>query len=147
MRFTTTKSPFWLKRKSDRLPKDLSWSKKRHYIISVEEVDPRDTVCIITDGPSHLFLAGEGCIPTHNSRSMYPHFYIKSNLYRIDALAGERNGLGVPVITMPKGATEQDRGTAFNFVTKLSAHEMTGLVLPFGGTFESRASKANRGTS
>lgn len=69
-------------------------------------------------------------------RSSYPHWYIKNQLYRIDAIAAERNGLGVPVITLPEGASSQDRSTAFSFVTKLSAHELTGLVLPFGGKFE-----------
>lgn len=69
------------------------------------------------------------------SRSMFPHWYIKSQLYRIDAIASERNGMGVPVVGLPEGASEQDRATAYNFVTKLSAHELTGLVLPFGGTF------------
>ncbi|MGC2234246.1 MAG: histidine phosphatase family protein [Candidatus Acidiferrum sp.] len=68
-------------------------------------------------------------------RACYGSWYIKSQLYRIDALASERNGLGVPVITLPEGASTQDRATAFNFVTKLSAHELTGLVLPFGGEF------------
>jgi broad specificity phosphatase PhoE len=68
-------------------------------------------------------------------RPAYPHFYIKSQLYRIDAIASERNGLGVPVITLPEGASTQDRATAYNFVTKLSAHELTGLVLPFSGEF------------
>ena len=72
-------------------------------------------------------------------RSAYPHWYIKNQLYRIDALAAERNGLGVPVVTLPPGPSAQDRATAYNFVTKLSAHEMTGLVLPNEAKFEIQA--------
>lgn len=70
------------------------------------------------------------------SRPCFPHWYIKNQLYRIDAIASERNGLGVPTLTLAEGASAQDVATAYNFVTKLSAHEMTGLVLPNGATFK-----------
>lgn len=69
-------------------------------------------------------------------RSAYPHWYIKNQLYRIDAIAAERNGLGVPVVILAEQPSVQDRQTAFNFVTKLGAHELTGLVLPYGAQFE-----------
>ena len=72
-------------------------------------------------------------------RSSYPHWYIKNQLYRIDAIAAERNGLGIPVITLGPGASTQDRAAAFQYVTQLSAHEMTGLVLPDGYTFKIEA--------
>ena len=41
----------------------------RHYIISVEPVEPKDTVCIAVTGDSHLFLAGKSFIPTHNTQA------------------------------------------------------------------------------
>jgi broad specificity phosphatase PhoE len=69
-------------------------------------------------------------------RPAYPSWFIKEQLYRVDAIAGERNGLGVPVVTLPEGASAQDQAFAYNFVTKLSAHELTGLVLPAGGLFK-----------
>lgn len=69
-------------------------------------------------------------------RPVFPHWYIKNQLYRIDAIASERNGLGVPVIVLPEGASAQDQTFAYNFVSKLSAHELTGLVLPNGSTFK-----------
>jgi len=65
-------------------------------------------------------------------RAMYPHWYIKSHLYRIDAIACERNALGVPVWRLPKGFSREDREAAFNFVTQLAAHEATGAVEPPG---------------
>ncbi len=67
-------------------------------------------------------------------RAMYPHWYIKSHLYRIDAIACERNALGVPVWRLPKGFSKEDRDAAFNFVTQLAAHEATGAVEPPGDT-------------
>jgi hypothetical protein len=63
-------------------------------------------------------------------RAMYPHWYVKSNLYRIDAIACERNSLGIPVYRLSPGFSREDRETAYNFVTQLAAHEATGLVEP-----------------
>jgi len=37
-----------------------------HYL-SFELAGRADTVCITVDNPSHLFLAGRSCVPTHNS--------------------------------------------------------------------------------
>ncbi|HUI42083.1 MAG TPA: hypothetical protein VL523_08950 [Terriglobia bacterium] len=65
-------------------------------------------------------------------RAMYPHWYIKSNLYRIDAIACERNSLGIPVYRLSPGFSREDREAAYNFVTQLAAHEATGMVEPPG---------------
>jgi len=65
-------------------------------------------------------------------RPMYPHWYVKSNLYRIDAIACERNSLGVPVFKLAPGFSAEDRLAAYNFVTQLAAHEATGMVEPPG---------------
>jgi hypothetical protein len=69
-------------------------------------------------------------------RPAYPHWYVKNQLYRIDAIAAERNSLGVPVIVLPAGFSKEDHDAAVNFVTQLAAHERTGVVLPNGATFE-----------
>ncbi len=68
-------------------------------------------------------------------RAMYPHWYIKSQLYRIDAIACERNALGVPVWKLPPGFSKEDREAAFNFVTQVAAHEATGAVEPPGDQY------------
>lgn len=72
-------------------------------------------------------------------RPMYPHWHIVNSLYRVDALAGERNGMGIPVITLAEGFSTQDRATAFRMVTQLAVHEMTGIVLAPGQTFKLEA--------
>jgi len=69
-------------------------------------------------------------------RAAYPHWYVKNALYRIDAIAAERNGMGIPCIVLPPGASAEDRETAIRFVTQLAAHERTGITLPAGATFE-----------
>ena len=65
-------------------------------------------------------------------RAMYPHWYVKSQLYRIDAIACERNSLGIPVFKLPMGFSKEDRDAAYGFVTQLAAHEATGMVEPPG---------------
>jgi len=65
-------------------------------------------------------------------RAMYPHWYVKSQLYRIDAIACERNSLGIPVFKLPMGFSKEDRDAAYSFVTQLAAHEATGMVEPPG---------------
>jgi len=68
-------------------------------------------------------------------REMYQHWYIKSNLYKVEAIACERNGMGVPVITMGPDAKREDRGTALEWVQRLTTHQRTGLLLPPAWTF------------
>ncbi len=65
-------------------------------------------------------------------RPAYMHWYIKHNLYRIDAIAGERNGLGIPTIEQGPNASKEDRQAAASWVTQLAAHEKTGIALPPG---------------
>jgi hypothetical protein len=65
-------------------------------------------------------------------RPMYPHWYVKSQLYRIDAIACERNSLGIPVFKLAPGFSKEDRDAAYSFVTQLAAHEATGMVEPPG---------------
>ena len=61
-------NPFGLSRKA------LRWAGKKHgpegtkrSIILVEKIAPVPTRCVTVDSPRHLFLAGEGMVPTHNS--------------------------------------------------------------------------------
>jgi hypothetical protein len=65
-------------------------------------------------------------------RAMYPHWYIKSKLYRLDAIANERNSLGIPVFRLAPGFSSQDKEAAYSYVTQLASHEATGLVEPPG---------------
>lgn len=69
-------------------------------------------------------------------RAMYQHWYIKSNLYKVDAIACERNGMGVPVITMGRDAKTEDRLTAQAWIESLVTHQKTGLLLPPEWTFK-----------
>lgn len=63
-------------------------------------------------------------------RAMYQHWYTKQALYAIAAIAAERNGMGIPVVTMGPKAKLEDRKAALAWVSSLLTHEKTGLVLP-----------------
>lgn len=63
-------------------------------------------------------------------RAAYKHWYYKNNFYKIDALAYERQGMGIPVINMPQGYTEDDEKKATKAMQNLRANEAAYLVLP-----------------
>jgi hypothetical protein len=92
---------------------------------------PTDKACIFTHEQEGANFWG---IPL--TRAMYPHWYMKKHLERIDAIACERNSLGVPMILLPPNPSKQDVQTAQNWVTQLAAHEKTGLSLPNGAQFK-----------
>ncbi len=92
---------------------------------------PTDKACIFTHEQEGANFWG---IPL--TRAMYPHWFVKKHLERIDAIACERNSLGVPMIMLPPNPSKQDVQTAQNWVTQLAAHEKTGLSLPNGAEFK-----------
>jgi hypothetical protein len=133
-----------LKKLAARLP--LTWYRwlvrpGTDELETIEQLGYRAGQYIRTDVPlnkSTLFVfRQEGANFTGRAllREMYQHWYIKSNLYKIDAIACERNGMGVPVIEMGPDAKREDRETALGWVTSLAANERTGLLLPLGWKF------------
>lgn len=70
------------------------------------------------------------------TRVMFPHWRYKWGLYRVEAIAGERNTLGVPVYRLTPGYSKEDWQAAFNMVTQVSAHERTGFVEPPGTQYD-----------
>ena len=76
-------------------------------------------------------------------RPAYMHWYIKHQLYRIDAIAGERNGLGVPTIEQGPDSSREDREAAAKWVQQLAAHEKTGVSLPSGWKFSLKGVEGN----
>ena len=76
-------------------------------------------------------------------RPAYMHWYIKHQLYRIDAIAGERNGLGVPTIEQGPDSSKEDREAAAKWVQQLAAHEKTGVSLPSGWKFSLKGVEGN----
>lgn len=69
-------------------------------------------------------------------RYCYQPWFLKTNLYRIESIAHERNALGVPIVSMPEQFNVQDQQNMLNLVTRLAAHQSTGALTPAGAKFE-----------
>lgn len=69
-------------------------------------------------------------------RAAYKHWYIKSNLEKIDAIAHERQGLGLPFVKLGANASDADRRQAENVLSNTRAHENGYLVEPDGMSVE-----------
>ena len=68
LKFLTEQPVFRLKRKLERQKRaDFRGTHNRRYIVDAKEIQPEIMKCIQVDSPSHLYLAGESMIPTHNS--------------------------------------------------------------------------------
>ena len=64
--FTTVEPVFELRRKYDRLPKNVRETQKWLYIIGVDSVAPKPARCIQVDSVDATYLIGD-FVPTHNS--------------------------------------------------------------------------------
>jgi LAGLIDADG-like domain len=77
VRFTPDRPVVRLARKAARLkePSQLRVDHlRRRYIVAVRPVASVAVRCITVDSPSHLYLAGSACIPTHNTEGAIVQF-------------------------------------------------------------------------
>lgn len=63
-------------------------------------------------------------------RSAYPHWYYKTNLYKIDAIQKERHGIGIPVVKLPPGYDDEDKRLAKEMASNLRTNENSHVALP-----------------
>jgi hypothetical protein len=63
-------------------------------------------------------------------RAPYKHWFIKNTIYKIDAIAFERQGLGVPYAKLPEGATASDQAKAETILKNLRANSHAYIVEP-----------------
>lgn len=75
-------------------------------------------------------MEGENWWGTSILRAAYKHWYIKNNFYKIDAIAFERQGLGVPYAKMPDNYSEADRAKAETILKNLRAHHQAFIIEP-----------------
>lgn len=87
-------------------------------------------------------MEGENWWGTSMLRSAYKHWYIKSNLEKIDSIAHERQGLGIPSIVLPEGHTDADVTAAENILKNLRASEKGYLLEHSGMSVEFKDMKA-----
>jgi phage gp29-like protein len=76
-------------------------------------------------------------------RPAYKHWYMKDTYYKIDAIASERQGLGVPIIKSPPQARPADKIKARQIAKNMRANADAYADLPAGFTIEMLDMKAN----
>lgn len=64
-------------------------------------------------------------------RAAYKHWHMKNTFYKIDAIAFERQGLGIPFVKLPQNASESDRSKAENILKNIRANDQAFLIEPF----------------
>lgn len=68
-------------------------------------------------------------------RTAYKHWYIKTNLEKVMAIAAERQGTGVPYFTPPTSATEDEKKKARIALQNMRTNEQAYLEIPQGWEF------------
>lgn len=76
-------------------------------------------------------------------RSAYKHWYYKDNYYKIDAVATERHGLGIPVVKSPPQAAAKDKAKAVQIAKNIRANSQLYADLPAGFSLEFVDMKSN----
>lgn len=65
-------------------------------------------------------------------RSAYKHWFFKNTFYKIDAIAFERQGIGIPFAELPEGFSNKDKTAAENITKNMRANAQARLVYPEG---------------
>ena len=79
-------------------------------------------------------------------RPLYKPWIQTDELETIDGIRHERQNCGIPVITLPQDASDDDIDKAQEFLLALASHEKAFLVLPFGWAFRWDVSGEGGGT-
>lgn len=106
-----------------------------HFIRSIVPVENVSTACIEVDSPSHLFLAGESMVPTHNSvlRNCFVPWFRKRRIEEVEGIGIERDACGIPVLSITKEALAGMQGgeaAARRLVRNIRVDDQMGVVLP-----------------
>lgn len=76
-------------------------------------------------------------------RSAYKHWVMKEAYYKIDALATEKQGLGIPKVEIPTNASEPNKTKMRTLLKEMRANEKAYLEHPQGWVVEFMDMKAN----
>lgn len=65
-------------------------------------------------------------------RNAYRSWFFKNHIEKINAIAFERQGLGIPYVKLPKGYSPKDREKAEKLLKNLRANERGYIIIPDG---------------
>lgn len=133
------KSYITINKLAPRLPKSIQQWELPDKTFGIQQIRQDGQVALIPGSKLLIFVnEREGNNWWGNSmiRPAYKHWYYKNKFYQIDAMAFERQGMGVPMIKMPAGYTESDEAKAAQAAQNLRANESAFLLLPDGYSAE-----------
>ncbi len=122
-----------LEKLAPRLPKSIQQWELPDRTFGIQQVRQDGVMANIPGSKLLIFVnerEGDNWWGTSMLRAAYKHWYYKNSFYKIDAVAFERQGIGVPKITMPLGYTESDERKAITAAQNLRANESAFLILP-----------------
>lgn len=118
----------WIVDDSENLTAIEQFGAKGNTYITVQV--PAEKLAIFTNEQEGANFAGRSML-----RPVYQHWYLKNNLYKVDAISIERNGMGVPYAIMGADSKKEDREAALRYLSQLAAHEKTSVLFPNGWDF------------
>lgn len=92
---------------------------------------PGEKLLIFTNDKEGDDVTGQSIL-----RPTYKHYKMKDVLYRIQGIAAERYGVGVPIVTLPEGHGEDEKTEAEDLAGSLRSNEKGFVVMPEGWKIE-----------
>lgn len=134
-----------------RLPKTIErWNiNENGELKSITQRTYKGNEYVVVEIPTEKLLIfvnrreGDNYLGTSILRQAYKHWFFRDKYYKIDAVAQERLGIGIPVITLPDGYTDDDYTAAENMGKNLRGHEKAYVVKKTGWEVEMMDLKAN----
>lgn len=118
-----------------RLPKSiLQWELPDH-TFGIQQIRQDGVLAMIPGSKLLIFCnerEGDNWWGNSMLRAAYKHWYFKNNFYKLDAIAMERQAVGVPRIQMPAGYTESDEKKAAQAAMNLRGNEDGFILVPNG---------------
>lgn len=138
-----------LQKLAPRLPKSIMQWELVDGTFGIQQIRQDGQVAQIPGNKMLIFVnerEGDNWWGMSMLRAAYKHWYHKNNFYKIDGIAFERQGLGVPVMKMPKGYTANDEKKAVTALKNMRANESAYLILPpdYDFSFADMGSKTTR---
>jgi len=124
-----------LNKLAPRLPKSIMQWELTDGTFGIQQIRQDGITAQIPGSKLLVFVnerEGDNWWGTSMLRAAYKHWYYKNNFYKIDGMAFERQGMGVPLMKMPVGYTESDEAKAVTAMRNLRANEDAYLIIPQG---------------
>ena len=128
---------FLWKKWAPRLPKTIKkWNTEKGSLVSIEQQFYREAELKTVTIPIEKLLIfihkkeGDNWKGTSTLRQAYKHWFFRDKYYKIDAIATERHGVGIPIIYLPEGYKPEDKLEAEELGKNLRVNEQAYITFP-----------------